>query len=319
MTTPKIQKSARMMAFKANMPVLMALIGSTMLGVSPIFVRLTDIGPNATGCYRLLFALPFLYLWVKLEERANPASHITPKGRDWAMLVVAGFFFTLDLAAWHLSIDMTSIVNAAVFNNLTPIFVPILIWVFYAIKPTGLYMTAALLAIIGSAVLSGSTLSLDADNLEGDILAIFSAVAYSGYIILVKLLREKFNAAVIVFWTTLANLIFLAIITIALREDYTLSTANDWIGVLGLAILVHIFGQGLLAYSMRQLSAAFVSVTMLIGPVVSAIMGWIIFGEALFGLQVLGSIIVLSSIGAASADERRLKRKMVEDQHVEKT
>lgn len=319
MTNTTRKNSARMKAFTPNMPTIMAMIGSMMLGVSPILVRLTDVGPNVTGCYRLLFAIPFLYIWVKLEERANPASHVAPTGREWAMLIFAGFFFTLDLATWHLSIDMTSIVNAAIFNNLTPIFVPIFIWVFYAIKPTRLYITAAILAIIGSAILSGSTITVDTDNMQGDLLAIFSAVAYSGYIIIVKQLRERLNAALVVFWTSFANLCFLTLVAIAMHESFVLATWNDWIGVLGLAILVHIFGQGLLAYSMRHLSAAFVSVTLLLGPVVSSFFGWLLYGESLVVFQYLGGILVLSSIVAASVDDRRSRTKMIEEGHVKET
>lgn len=315
----KIAQSSRLMAFKLYIPILMAVIGAIMLGLSPIFVRLTDIGPNATACYRLLFALPLLFFWKRAEAKANPASSVKPTAREWAMLIVAGFFFTLDLAAWHLAVMQTSIINAAVFNNLTPLFVPLIIWVFYAIRPSGLYTSAAIIAIIGSAILTGSTFHGESHNFQGDMLGIFSAIAYSGYIILVKQLRNKFNTAVIIFWSSLANLFFLFLITLAVGESFRLTTLNDWVGVLGLAFFVHVLGQSFLAYSMGQLSAAFVSVIMLLGPVVSAVLGWIAYGEALVGIQLLGGFIVLSSIFAASADERRLKRKMVDNQYVKKS
>lgn len=304
-----LKKSARLEAIKPHFPLLMALTGSAMIGLSPIFVRMTDIGPNATGCYRLLFALPLMYLWMNLEGRVNPASHIKPKKKEWWWFILAGFFFSLDLAAWHLSIDMTTIVNAAIFNNLTPIFVPLFLWALFSERPTSIYLASALLAIVGSAILTGSTLTLDSDNFQGDMLAIFAAVAYSGYIVVLKNLRGKFNTPTVMFWSSFSSLIFLAIFTYIMGEDYTLSTPNDWIGAVGLAILVHILGQGLLAYSIGQLSAGFVSVTMLLGPVVSAIMGWVVFGEALFWLQTLGGIVVLSSIATARIDDRKAREK----------
>jgi drug/metabolite transporter (DMT)-like permease len=288
---------------------MMALIGSSMLGLSPVFVRMCDIGTNAIGCYRLLFAMPLVYVWMRLEERSNKKAPIKPTVREYYVLGLAGFFFCLDIATWHLSIEMTSIINSAIFNNLTPIFVPLLIWVLYKIKPSLIYVSSATMAILGSIVLTGSTFSLNPEQFAGDMLAISSAVAYSGYIILVKNLRAKFNAPTILFWTSLSNFVFLAIMAYFTGEAIALTTWEDWIGVLGLAILVHIFGQGLLAYSMGQLSAPFVSVTMLISPIVSAGFGWLVFGEAVGWMQTLGCMIVLSSIVTASVDEKRDKGK----------
>jgi drug/metabolite transporter (DMT)-like permease len=303
------KQSARLQAFKPHIPLLMALLGSSLLGISPVFVRMTEIGTNAIGCYRLAFALPLVWIWMKLEQRANPKSHVKPSNREFYLLFLAGFFFAMDLATWHLSIEMTTIINSAIFNNLTPIFVPLLIWALYSNRPSMIYVGSACMAIVGSMVLTGSTLTLDADNFAGDMLAISSAVAYSGYIILVKTLRDKFYAPTILFWTSLSNLLFMMILSYYMEENITLATWEDWVGVLGLAILVHVMGQGLLAYSMGQLSAAFVSVTMLLSPVISAGLGWLMFGEAVSWLQTLGCMIVLSSIVTARVDEKKEKAK----------
>ena len=319
MPTDKHKKSMRLLVSKLSFPFLMAAIGASMIGLSPIFVRFTDIGPNATACYRLFFSLPFLFAWKQAENRANPDIRVKPSPREWAMLAMAGFFFSLDLASWHMAIMRTSIINATIFNNLTPLFVPLLIWVFYAIKPSGLYMTSAIIAITGSAILAGSTFHLGVHSFQGDMFGIFSAMAYSGYFLLVKQLRQRFNAPIIVFWATLASLFFIFWITLAMGENLWLTTLNDWIGVLGLALLVHVLGQSLLAYSMGQLTVAFVSVITLLGPVVAAIMGWIVYGERLSPIQILGGVIVLSSIIAAGADERKSKRKMVEQINVKKS
>jgi len=287
----------------------MAIIGAAMLGASPIFVRMCEIGPNAIGAYRMLFSLPLAWIWIQMEGRANPQSKAKPTVREWYLLGLAGFFFSLDLATWHLSIDMTSIINAAIFNNLTPIFVPLFIWALYALRPSPIYVLSASMAIAGSIILTGSTVSLNPEHFAGDMLAISSAVAYSCYIIIVKGLRHKFNAPTILFWTSLSNMFFLSVMCFYTGEQVALITWEDWLGVLGLAILVHIFGQGLLTYSMGQLSAAFVSVVMLLGPVVSAILGWALFGEAIGWIQTLGCVIVLSSIVSARVDEKAEKAK----------
>lgn len=309
------EKSAKLRAFQPHLPLVVAMIGASMLGVSPIFVRMCDIGPNAIGCYRMLFSLPLAWIWIQLEGRANPESRAKVSNVEWFLLGLAGFFFSLDLATWHLSIEMTSIINSAIFNNLTPIFVPLFIWALYKKRPSIIYLLSASMAIGGSIILTGSTVNIDPDQFAGDMLAISSAVAYSGYIIIVKNLRHKFNTPTILFWTSLANLSFLSIMAFYTGEKVSLTTGEDWIGALGLAIIVHILGQGLLTYSMGHMSAAFVSVVMLLGPVVSAGLGWALFGEAIGWWQTLGCIIVLSSIVSARVDEKAEKAHEKKQKH----
>ena len=42
---------------------LLALaVGIVSIGFAPIFMRLSELGPNATALYRVAFALPFLAL-----------------------------------------------------------------------------------------------------------------------------------------------------------------------------------------------------------------------------------------------------------------
>jgi hypothetical protein len=47
------------------LPALLA--GGIAIGFSPIFVRLSELGPIATGFHRLFLALPLLRLWMQWE------------------------------------------------------------------------------------------------------------------------------------------------------------------------------------------------------------------------------------------------------------
>ena len=51
-------------------PGFAALLGGALaMGISPIFVRLSDVGPFASAFYRVFLALPVLYAWMRLEQR----------------------------------------------------------------------------------------------------------------------------------------------------------------------------------------------------------------------------------------------------------
>jgi len=81
---------------------------------------------------------------------------------------------------------------------------------------------------------------------------------------------------------------------LVLRESLAMSLAGA-AACLGLG-LVHIGGQGSIAWAMGRLPAALASVVVLVQPVVAAYAGWLLFGEALGPLQVAGAAVALSGV-----------------------
>ncbi|MGG5145068.1 hypothetical protein, partial [Alcaligenes ammonioxydans] len=56
------------------------------LATGGIFVKLSDLGPVATGFYRVLFSIPILYPLLKFEK----GNHLSI--RDKSLVFVAGMF-----------------------------------------------------------------------------------------------------------------------------------------------------------------------------------------------------------------------------------
>src|SRR5579875_3426125 len=53
----------------SNAPAMAALVfGAAAMGVSPIFVRLADVGPFASAFWRVMLALPVLWVWMRVSE-----------------------------------------------------------------------------------------------------------------------------------------------------------------------------------------------------------------------------------------------------------
>src|SRR3954453_3256668 len=81
------------------------VLGAVAMGASPVFVRLADVGPYASAFWRTFLALPFLWLWARIE---NGGARSTGFALDVPMLA-AGFAFTGDLFFWHLAIFGTTV------------------------------------------------------------------------------------------------------------------------------------------------------------------------------------------------------------------
>ena len=59
-------------------------------------------------------------------------------------------------------------------------------------------------------------------------------------------------------------------------------------------------------WTLAHLSASISSLTLLIQPVVAAILAWVLFAESLTVTQIAGAVLVLAAIPLASRSSRRV-------------
>ena len=283
---------------------LAALIaGAIAIAFSPIFMRLSEIGPIATAVHRLVLGLPLFWLWLALKQGPKDIAGSRQRGpanwRDAGLLALSGLFFAGDLAAWHSSLGYTSVANATLLANNAPIFVTIGAWVLWRERPTRGFLAGLVLSVVGCALLSRGGFKPGESTMLGDGLAILTALFYSCYFLTVKRLRARFTTAAIMTWTAMVGaLILLPAAWIAEGALLPASLAG-WLAVLALALVSHVGGQSLITYAMAHLPAGFSALTLLIQPVGAAIFAWILFGEALGPLQLAGGLVVLAGIWLA--------------------
>ena len=92
---------------------LALLAGNVALALGPWLVRLADTGPVSAGFWRLFLALPFLAVFARFSGQA-----LTGIPRRTLMFVALGAVaFGLDLASWHVGIEMTRLGNATLFRQ----------------------------------------------------------------------------------------------------------------------------------------------------------------------------------------------------------
>lgn len=298
------------------------LLGAGAIGLAPIFVRLSEVGPVATAFYRLVFALPALWAWYGVErsararrlqrwrtadaaERGCNENEAVPRARDSRGFLLAGFCFAGDLAVWHWSLQFTSVANATLFPNFAPLFVTLAGFAFFGERFSRLFLGGMALAILGAVVLVGKSVSLGEHNLLGDALALTTAVFYAGYIVAVGRLRTHHSTASIMAWSGLVTAALLLPVALLSGEKLLPSTIEGVVVLAALGLISHACGQSLIAYALAHLPAAFSAVGLLLQPAVAAIIAWIVFDEALGPQQALGAAIILFGIGLARQGSRR--------------
>jgi drug/metabolite transporter (DMT)-like permease len=276
---------------------LIALIaGAVAIGASPIFVRLSELGPSATAFWRIALALPVIWVWAEVGDRRPRSASRPSRYVDILILTLAGLFFTGDIALWHWSVVLTSVANATLLVNLAPIFVALGSWLLFGERFTATFIVGMVVALAGSILLVGRDLALDTQDLSGDALALIAAVFYAGYILTVSRLRSRFSTATIMVSSGAVTCVALLPITFLSGEDLLAATAYGWAVLLGVALISHAGGQSLITYALSYLPAALSSVGLLLQPVAAALLAWAILNEALEAWQAMGGAIVLSGI-----------------------
>jgi drug/metabolite transporter (DMT)-like permease len=275
-------------------PALGALLaGATFIALSPIFVRVSEAGPTATAFWRVALAVPALWIlyWLKPRPRARRY------GGKWPLLAAAGLAFAGDLAFWHSSIQLTSVANSTLLANLASLFVTLAAWIFLRQRPTRVFLAGLAAALAGVGLLVHTSLAFSATGLAGDALGVVTAMFYAGYLLAVKGLRDRGETTLhLMAVTSTLTAIALFPVALATGEPMLPATARGWCILLGLALVAHAAGQGLIAYALAHLRAAFSAVSLLFQPVMAALFAWLLLSEPLAPLQLAGGVIVLAGI-----------------------
>ena len=259
--------------------------GALCIALAPIFVRLADVGPSAAAFWRVALATPLL-LWLWLPRRGR---------LSWSLLW-PGIFFGCDLAVWHQAITLTSVANATLLPNLQPIFVAAVMVLWFKQRLHPLFWLGLACALCGSFLLVGSTLGLGGERWRGDALGVLTAVFYAAYLISVARLRGAHGTLAIMWVASATAAVLLGAVAVISETNLMPQSLQGWMVLAGLAVISHVCGQGLIAWSLAYLPTSFSAVTLLIQPVAAAGFAWLLLSEPLGAQQAAGGAVVLLGI-----------------------
>jgi drug/metabolite transporter (DMT)-like permease len=277
------------------MPVL--TLGALAIGLSPIFVRISEVGPIATAFNRLALALPFFYVMVLLQPRSK-----TRASCNRAVLlstILGGIFFACDLSFWHWSIKLTSIANATVLPNLAPVVVVIAAWLLFGERVSRMFVGGLAVAIAGIVVLMGDSLTLSKSHLLGDILGVSTSLFYGGYLLAVARARRSASTVFIMAVGGTVSAIILGIVAAAAEGQVWPQTGRGWLIAVLQSGTVQVGGQTLIAASLAHVPAGFGATVLLLQPVVAALIAWVWFNEPLSLWQGVGAAAILGGVEIA--------------------
>lgn len=282
-------------------PFAALLLGNAALALGPWLVRLTDTGPVAAGFWRMALPLP-LFAWLAWREVRARNGVTPPTKRTIWILLAAGVFFALDLASWHLGIELTKLGNATLFGNVGSVL--LMAWGLITVRraPNRAEAAGLLAALAGGAILLGRSLEISAATLMGDLLCVLAGVFYVFYLVPAQNARQTLGQWSVLTLVCVSAAPTLLVIAVLLGEPVWPGAAG-WTPVLGLALSSQIIGQGLLVYALKSFSPLVVGMALLTQPAIAALTGWLAFNETLAWPDIAGMALVAAALVIARMGE----------------
>jgi drug/metabolite transporter (DMT)-like permease len=269
------------------------VLGAVAMGASVLFVRWADVGPYASAFWRVFLALPFLWAWMRLENRNTAWPRL-----DRAVLL-AGLLFTGDLFFWHLAILGTTVANATFLATTAPIWVALGAWLFLSETVGSRILIGLALCLLGGFALVGESYGFAPQRLMGDIYGLATAFFFGAYVLAVRAARVRHGAAEIMFASTAITSVCLFVIAFAFEPRILPQSMQGAGALLALAIISQVGGQGLVAVALGTLPATFSSLVIFLEAVAAAAFGWWLLNEPLGLVQALGGVLILFGIWVA--------------------
>lgn len=281
------------------------------LSFTAIFIKISvsEISANATVFNRLWIATIFFSLLSGLQqfksgESDKNAKQISFSTRKSILLLGAmAFVHVTGRFLWTWSLTQTSAANGTLLSNITPIFTTLGGWLFLGQYFDRRFLAGLGLAVIGAITLGWDDFLLSTEGLIGDIAALMSSMFYAASFLIIEQLRNQFSSSSILVWRCLLGTTFVLPIVLLSQDQIFPISPLGWFAVVGLALICEVTGHGLVVYSLKHFSSSFVTIFLLLEPVITALLAWVIFTETLGLVNCIAFIIIISGIYLAQTGE----------------
>ena len=294
-------------------PYFALIIGVIAVSASAIFVKFSSAPSGVIAFYRLLFSVLFM-LPIFFMKYVKELVHISK--RDWLFATLAGVFLAFHFILWFESLNYTSVASSTVLVTLQPLFAFIGTYLFFKERFSLKAMICALLAIIGSVIISWGDFRISGTALFGDILALLACALVTAYLMFGQTVRKRISLITYTFVVYSISTIVLFIYVLVVGESLYPYPKSEWVNFILLALIPTLLGHSLFNWAVKWISTSIISMAILFEPVGATILAYYLLSEKVVLTQLLGGSIVIVSISLFLLNERRVKQKQVKRESI---
>ncbi|MHA6261259.1 DMT family transporter [Sporosarcina sp. CAU 1771] len=287
-------------------PYIPIMIGVISVALSAIFVKLTTADAGVVAFYRMLFSVLLMLPLFLLKYRREV--FLLGK-KDWIFSTIAGVFLAFHFILWFESLNYTSVASSTVLVTLQPIFAFAGTYFFFKERLSFKIILSALIAIIGSVIISWGDFKLSGTAFFGDMLALIACALITVYLLFGQDVRKRLSLITYTFIVYSISTITLFFYVLINNESFGPHPNSDWFWFVMLALIPNLLGHTLFNWSLKWVSTNVISIAILFEPVGASILAFYIFQETLTASQLTGGLIVITGILLFVIDIKKLKKK----------
>jgi drug/metabolite transporter (DMT)-like permease len=279
-----------------------ALIEGTFAGVSfgtaAIFIRLlSDLNAYSKAFWRLIIAICALGVIVVVSRRSFERCKVRENIRQFIILgILLGLHFILFASA----VEDTTLLNATVLVNTTPIFSMLISSFLFKAKPSYVAVIGILVSFMGVGIITLADVSPSAlsVHLKGDFEAVLAAVVEGFYLNYGREVRGKVPLIPLMIAIYSMSALTVAVASIATFNPltFTIGQPSLILFLIGLGIVPTAFAHTFYFSSLSHLKSYETATMALLEPIGATLLGIAVFSEIPNPFFIVGAFLALCGI-----------------------
>lgn len=287
-----------------------ALLSSVILSTTAIFIRHLTQNYQMPALVLAFWREGFVVLTLLVVLGPMRPGLLVIQRSNLYYVVIYGFVLSLFNATWTLSVALNGAAVSTVLVYCSAAFTALLGWWFLK-EDLGWNKILAVILCLSGCVLVADALKVEVwrTNFVGILTGILSGLCYAIYSLMGRTASQRgINPWTIVFYTFGIAMCFLLVYNLlpggflpgAAKQPADMfwlgKSTGGWLILFLLAAGPTLLGYGLYNVSLSLLPASVTNLILTSEPVFTAILAFFLFNERLSGIQIIGSLLILSGV-----------------------
>lgn len=278
-------------------PLLRVILGAVCISFSAVFAKLSSTHPDVSAFYRTAIGGTCLLAIALYRYRESLLALLR---RHFLLIGAGGVFLSLDLMAWHRSIDILGPGAATILINFQVFILALCGWLFFRERLTYRFILAVPLALFGLCLLVGITAdNLFANDFTGTILGLAAALWLALYTLTVRkvqTLSRGTSGVPVVALISLVSACCMGALFIHESTSIAIPTVSDGVWLVLYGIISQALGWLLISEGLPGISSAQAGLTILIMPALSFLWDMLFFDRPAGIMELSGAFLAILAI-----------------------
>ena len=265
-----------------NRAPLCMLAASLLFSLGGVLVKLVPWPPMAISCSRSVIAGIVLFCYMKLRGHRIVV--------DRAVLL-GGFAMGATSTLYVISNKLTTAACAILLQYTAPVFIILLMWAIFKVRPTKLDIAATVVLFCGVILFFAESLRSGAGTVLGNVTALVSGVTWA-LVFMMKQWKGADNLSSVFF-----GCVFCAVLGLPwMFSESTVWTAQAVVGILAIGLFQFGAAYVFLAEGLERTPPLAASLISMLEPVLNPILAALIVRERVRGLALAGAVVVVGGV-----------------------